>query len=76
VWIDSGATVHVMNSSQGFLGARTTRRERNHKVADGHEARVEVVGSLPLVLHGGFTLLLNNVLYVPSLQTTLFLCLC
>jgi hypothetical protein len=24
-WIDSGATVHVTNSSQGFLGAKTTR---------------------------------------------------
>jgi hypothetical protein len=75
-WIDSGATVHVTNSSQGFFGARTTRGERNLKVVDGHEARDEAVGSLPLVLHGSFTLLLNNVLYVLSLQRTLFLCLC
>jgi hypothetical protein len=50
---------------------RTTRGERNLKVADGHEARVEVVGSLPLGLHGSFTLLLNNVFYVPSLQRNL-----
>jgi hypothetical protein len=67
-WIDSGVTVHVTNSSQGFLGVRTTRGERNLKVADGHEAKVEAIGSLTLVLHGGFTLLLNNDLYVPSLQ--------
>jgi hypothetical protein len=67
-WIDSGATVHVTNSSQEFLGARTTRGERNLKVTDGREAKVEAIGSLPLVLHGGFTLILNNVLYVPSLQ--------
>jgi hypothetical protein len=65
--IDYGATVHVVNSPQGFLGARTTRGERNLKVADGRKVRVQAVGSLPLVLHGGFTLLLNNVLYVSSL---------
>jgi hypothetical protein len=40
-------------------------------VADEHEAKVEVIGSLPLVLHGGFTLILNNVLYVLSLQRNL-----
>jgi hypothetical protein len=67
-WIDSGATVHVTNSSQGFLGAATTRGERNLKEANGCEVRVEVVGSLALVLHGNFTLLLNIVFYVPSLQ--------
>jgi hypothetical protein len=60
--------VHVMNSSQGFLGARTIRWERNVKVADRREAKIEVIGSLTLVIHGGFTLLLNNVLYVPSFQ--------
>jgi hypothetical protein len=40
-------------------------------VADGHESKVEAVGSLSLVLHGDFTLILNNVLYVPSLQINL-----
>jgi hypothetical protein len=40
-------------------------------VADGRESKVEAVRSLPLVLHGGFTLILNNVLYVPSLQRNL-----
>jgi hypothetical protein len=40
-------------------------------VADGREARVEAIGSLPVVLHDGFTLLLNNVLYVLSLQRNL-----
>jgi hypothetical protein len=37
-WIDSGATVHITNSSQGLLGARTTGRERSLQVADGREA--------------------------------------
>jgi hypothetical protein len=63
--------VHITNSSQGFLGVRTTKKERSLKVADGREAKVEAVRSLPLVLHGGFTLILNNVLYVPSLQRNL-----
>jgi hypothetical protein len=61
----------VTNSSNGFLDVRTTKREKSLKVADGREADVEVVGSLPLVLHGGFTLILNNILYVPSLQRNL-----
>jgi hypothetical protein len=70
-WIDSGATVHVTNSSQGFLGTWTEKRERSLKVADGCEAKVEAVESLPIVLHGGFTLMLNNVLYVMYLQRNL-----
>jgi hypothetical protein len=66
-WIDTGATVHVTNSSHEFLGGQTTGRERSLQVANGHEAKVEAVRTLPLLLHGGFTLTLNNVLYVPSL---------
>jgi hypothetical protein len=73
-WIDSGATVHVMNSSQGFLGARTTRGERNLKVVDGCKARVEAIGSLPLVIHGGFTILLKNVLYIPPFAKKPYFC--
>jgi hypothetical protein len=40
-------------------------------VADGHEAKVEAVGTLPLLLHGDFTLYLNNILYVPLLRRNL-----
>jgi hypothetical protein len=53
---------------RGLLGARITGRERSLQVADGRGAMVEAVGTLPLLLHGGFTLILNNVLYVPSLR--------
>jgi hypothetical protein len=70
-WIDFGAIVHVTSSSLGFLGVRTTRGERNLKVADGREAKVEDVGTVPLVLPGGFTLVLNNVLFVLSLKRNL-----
>jgi hypothetical protein len=55
---NSNATVHVTNLSQGFLGTRTT-------------VNVEVVGTLPLLLYGGFTLTLNSVLYVLSLRRNL-----
>ena len=38
-WIDSGATVHVANSLQGFRTRRTLQRgERRIKVANGVEA--------------------------------------
>jgi hypothetical protein len=37
-------------------------------VADESEEKVEAIGTLPLLLHGSFTLNLNNVLYVPSLK--------
>jgi hypothetical protein len=37
-------------------------------VANMDKVKVEVVGSLPLFLHGSFTLILNNVLYIPLLQ--------
>jgi hypothetical protein len=40
-------------------------------VVDGCEVKVEAIGTLPLLLHGGFTLNLNNVLYVPSLRKNL-----
>jgi hypothetical protein len=70
-WIDSGATVHITNSSQGLFGTRTTGRERSLQVANGREAKVQAVRTLPLLLHGSFTLYLNNVLYVPSLRRNL-----
>jgi hypothetical protein len=60
--------MHVANSSQRLHGTSNTKEERNIKVVDGCKAKVEPVGSLPLVFHGGFTLILSQVLYVPSLQ--------
>jgi hypothetical protein len=73
-WIDSGATVHVCNSLKGFVMKTSTRKgEQSLKVADGKEAYVEAVGSIVLHLHSGFTLHLNNVLYVPSLKRNLIL---
>ena len=71
-WIDSGATVHVANSLQGFRSTRTTQRnERCIKVANGVQAEVEAVGDLSLELANGSNILLRDVLFVPSLQRNL-----
>jgi hypothetical protein len=67
-WIDSGATVHIVNSLQGFRSTRTVqRKERCVKVANGVQADVEAVGDLSLELTDGFVLLLRDALYIPTL---------
>jgi hypothetical protein len=71
-WIDSGATIHVANSLQGFHMRRTHRRgERSIRVSNDVEAEVETIGELPLKLNNSFILLLHNVLYVSSLSRNL-----
>ena len=71
-WIDSGATIHVANSLQGFHTRRTLQRgERRIKVANGLEAKVEAIGDLSLELDDGFILQLSDILYVPSLRRNL-----
>jgi hypothetical protein len=48
-WIDSGATIHVANSLQGFHMRRTLQRgERHIKVANGVKAKVQAIGELSL----------------------------
>ena len=67
-WIDSSATVHVTNSSQGLSGVWTIRRgTRRLRVANGVEAEVEAIGTLQLALQDGFILHLLEILYVPSI---------
>jgi hypothetical protein len=71
-WIDSGATIHVANSLQGFHTRRTLQRgERSIRVTNDVDAEVEAIGELPLELNNGFILRLHNVLYVPSLSRNL-----
>jgi hypothetical protein len=71
-WIDSGATIHVANSLQGFHTRRTLRRgERSSRVANDVEAEVEAIGELSLELNNGFILRLHNIHYVPSLSRNL-----
>jgi hypothetical protein len=76
-WIDSGATIHVANSLQGFHMRRILRRgEKNIRVANGVEAEVEAIEELPLELNNDFILHLNNVLYIPSLSRNLIFVSC
>ena len=71
-WIDSGATVHVTNSLQGFHTViRLGKGERSLRVANGKEAEVEAVGVLHLELDNGNILRLNNVVFVPSMRRNL-----
>jgi hypothetical protein len=72
LWINSGVTIHVTNSLQGFHMRWTLQRgERSIRVANDVEAEVEVIGELPLELNNGFILHLHNVLYVLSLSRNL-----
>jgi hypothetical protein len=76
-WIDSGATIHITNSLQGFHTRRTIRRgERSIRVTNGVEAEVEAIGKLLLELNNGFILCLHNILYVPSLSRNLIFISC
>jgi hypothetical protein len=76
-WIDSGATIHIANSLQGFVLRRMLRTgERSIRVANGVEAEVEAIGELPLELNNDFILRLHNVFYVPSLSRNLIFVSC
>ena len=69
-WIDSGATIHVANSLQGFHTRMALQRgERRIKVANRVEA--EAIGDLSLELDDCFVLQLSDILYVPSLRRNL-----
>jgi hypothetical protein len=47
------------------------RGERAIRVANGEEAEVEAIEELPLEISNDFTLLLHDVLYVPSMRRNL-----
>jgi hypothetical protein len=52
------------------------RGERTIRVANGEEVEVEAIGELPLEISNGFTLLLHDVLYVPSMRRNLIYVSC
>ncbi|KAK3002114.1 hypothetical protein RJ639_021723 [Escallonia herrerae] len=71
-WVDTGATVHITNSLQGFLSMKKLNKgDRNVLVGNGEKAQVEVVGTLRLVLESGFNLDLVDTVYVPSMTRNL-----
>ena len=71
-WLDSGATIHVVNSLQGFRSLRKpSKAELEIIVGDGARVAVKDVGMVSLNLPSGHTLLLKNVVYVPSMRRNL-----
>ena len=56
-WIDSGTTIHVANTMQGFLNQRKpTETERSIYSGNWISSHVEAVGTYRLVLISGFVL--------------------
>jgi hypothetical protein len=67
-WVDTGASVHITNSLQGFLSMRMLQKgEKKLKVANGLEAEVETVGTLHLILKSGLILDLHDIVYILSM---------
>ena len=60
-WIDSGTTIHVANTMQGFLNQRKpTESERSIYSGNRISSHVEMVGTYKLVLRSGFVLNLKK----------------
>ena len=71
-WIDSGCTVHVSNTMQGFLTIQTiNKNERFVYMGNRVKAPVEVVGTSRLILDTGRHLDLVETYYVPSVLRNL-----
>ena len=63
-WLNSGATIHVVNSLQGFRSLRKpSKAESEIIVGDGARIAVEDIGMVSLNFHSGHTLLLRNAVY-------------
>ena len=71
-WIDSGTTIHVANTMQGFLNQRKPT-ESECSIYSGNQisSHVEVVGTYRLVLRSGFVLNLEKTFFVPSFSRNL-----
>lgn len=71
-WLDSGATVHVSNSLQGFTTKRVpTKDEIKVYVGNGIQVKVEFIGDIKIRLESGFILDLIDVVYVPAMTRNL-----
>nr|KYP45766.1 hypothetical protein KK1_032693 [Cajanus cajan] len=71
-WLDSGATIHVVNSLQGFTSLRKPSDVESKVImGDGARASVKDTGVVSLCLPSGHVLLLKDVFYVPSIRRNL-----
>ena len=67
--------IHITNSLQGFHARKILENnQRNIKVRDGNEKKVEAIGSMVLLLDGGHEMVLHDTLYVPTI-TQLNICM-
>ena len=71
-WIDSGSTIHVSNSMQGYLSIQNMK-ENEHFIVLGNGTQVPVVGvgTLRLSLESGHCLDLFDTFYVPTISRNL-----
>ena len=69
-WFDTGASVHITNSLQGFTRQKQSN-SYNVFVGEGTRVLVEAVGIVKLKFETGFVLKLENVLYVPLMRRSL-----
>ena len=71
-WIDTGASIYVTNSLQEF---KSKRRPNDGEIAvymgNGEKALVEFIGVVNLPLASSGALVLDDVVYVPSLRRSL-----
>ena len=71
-WIDSGSTIHISNTLQGFLNQRKPVGSEQY-IYSGNKmgSLVEAIGTCKLVLDTGFILILERTFYVPSFSRNL-----
>ena len=71
-WIDSGCTVHVSNTMQGFLTTQTiSQNEKFIFMGNRAKVPVEAIGTYRLILDTGHHLDLFQTFYVPSVSRNL-----
>ncbi|KAM1466750.1 hypothetical protein ACFX2I_031921 [Malus domestica] len=71
-WFDTGATIHVTNSLQGYISKRVPNKDEVLVfVGNGARVAVEFIGVVRLELFSGFLLDLVDVAYIPSMRRNL-----
>ncbi|KAI5335604.1 hypothetical protein L3X38_025737 [Prunus dulcis] len=71
-WLDSGATVHVINSLQGFKTKRVPNKDDLKVfVGNGERVKVDFIGLVNLELQSSLCLELVDVVYVPTMTRNL-----
>ena len=71
-WIDSGSTIHISNSLQGFQNLRKpVGSEQSILSRNKMSSNVEAIVTFYLTLSSGFVLELEKTFYVPSFSRNL-----